>query len=142
MSNSHIKVTNEAGQRFFSQQHITPMVMLNLLRFKQEADYTESPHLSPENAISGKHAYKLYMKSVVPLLSKIGSEVIFSGKADHFLIGPQDEKWDAVLLVRHQNMKDFMAIAADEEYLKIEGNRTAALADSRLLPIQYPQEWG
>lgn len=136
MSNAYIKVTQEAGQRFLSKQHSGPIVMLNLLKFRSKADYSEHSELAPQNEITGSQAYKLYMKSVQPMLAQIGSEVIFSGKADHFLIGPQNEKWDAALLVRHQNMKDFMAFAVDEAYLKIEGHRTAALADSRLMPIE------
>jgi len=136
MSKTYIKVTEEAGKQFFSKQHNTPMVMLNLLRFKEKADYSESPHLAPNEDVTGAEAYNTYIKSVSPLLAKIGSQMIFSGIADHFLIGPSDENWDLVLLVRHQNMKDFLAFAADPEYLKIEGHRTAALADSRLLPIK------
>ncbi len=136
MAKPHIKVTEEAGQRFFSQNHSSPIIMLNLLRFKDVADYSASPQLSPSHEISGLDAYRLYMKAVHPLLSKIGSEIIFSGTTDQFLIGPQDEKWDAVLLVKHLDMTDFMAFALDPAYLKIEGHRTAALADSRLLPIK------
>ena len=136
MSKTHIKVSESAGMRFFSQNHTTPMVMLNLLRFKEWADYSESPHLMPEKQISGKEAYQLYMDNVHPMLSKIGSEVIFSGSTDYFLIGPDSEQWDAVLLVKHLVMKDFMAFASDPEYLKIAGHRTAALKDSRLLPIK------
>jgi len=136
MSKTHIKVTEEAGQRFFSQNHNSPMIMLNMLQFKEIADYSSIPHLAPNNEISGLQAYRLYMKAVHPLLLKIGSEMIFSGTTDQFLIGPQDEKWDAVLLVKHLKMTDFMAFASDPEYLKIAGHRTAALADSRLLPIK------
>jgi len=136
MSKTYIKVTPEAGQQFFSKQHNTPMVMLNLLRFKEVADYSDSPHLKPKKDISGSEAYGLYMKAVTPLLAKIGSELIFSGTTDQFLIGPIDEKWDLVLLVKHQKMKDFLAFASKQEYLDIEGHRTAALADSRLLPIK------
>jgi len=136
MSNTYIKVTEEAGKQFFSKQHKTPIVMLNLLRFKKVADYSDSPHLAPVKEISGSEAYRLYMRSVQPMLAKIGSQLIFSGTADQFLIGPMDEKWDLVLLVKHQKMADFLEFASDPEYLKIEGHRTAALADSRLLPIK------
>jgi len=122
--------------KFFSQNHSTPIVMLNLLRFRDIADYSDSPHILPEEEITGLEAYRLYMKAVHPLLSKIGSEMIFSGTSNNFLIGPPDEKWDAILLVKHLVMSDFMAFASDPDYLKIEGHRTAALADSRLLPIK------
>ena len=51
------------------------------------------------------------------------------------LIGPPDERWDAVLLVRQRSVGDFMAFATNEGYVKILGHRTAALEDSRLLPM-------
>jgi uncharacterized protein (DUF1330 family) len=135
MSKSYINVSDEAGKHFFSKQHSEPVVMLNMLRFKKKADYSDFPLLAPSNEISGLQAYKIYMKCVSLLLSKIGSELIFSGKSDQFLIGPSEENWDAVILVKHLDMKDFLAFASDQEYLAISGHRTAALADSRLLPL-------
>ena len=45
------------------------------------------------------------------------------------------EEWDTVLLVKHKSIAAFMAFATNEEYLKGVGHLTAALADSRLLPI-------
>ncbi len=136
MSESYIKVTEEAAKDFFSKKHTTPIVMVNLLRFREIADYSSSPELAPETEISGEDAYRHYMQAVMPMLSKINSEVIFSGKADQFLIGPLEEKWDAILLVKHLDMKDFLAFASDQSYLNIAGHRTAALADSRLLPVR------
>ena len=135
MSKSYIKVTEEAGKHFFSKSDSKPVVMLNMLRFKEVADYSNHPLLSPPTKTTGLQAYKRYMKCVSPMLSKIGSELLFSGAGDQFLIGPTEEKWDAVLLVKHQNKEDFLAFASNEEYLAIEGHRTAALADSRLLPL-------
>ncbi|MEM9546784.1 MAG: DUF1330 domain-containing protein [Bacteroidota bacterium] len=135
MPKSYIKVTEEAAKRFFSKKHSTPIVMMNLLRFKEIADYSTHPHLKSASTISGKEAYQRYMKAVMPMLAKINSEILFSGKTEQFLIGPMEEMWDAILLVRHQNMKDFLAFASNPAYLEIEGHRTAALKDSRLLPI-------
>ena len=51
------------------------------------------------------------------------------------MIGPEAEKWDAMLLVQHESAEKFIAFAQDESYLKIAGHRTAALEDSRLLPM-------
>jgi len=136
MDQNYIKVTEDAGKHFFSQPDDGPIVMLNLLRFREIADYKLSPELKPASEITGEQAYGLYMEKVSPLLSKIKSELIFIGTAEHFLIGPQNEKWDLVLLVKHNNKTDFLSFASDPDYQKIEGHRTAALLDSRLLPIK------
>ena len=110
--------------------------MLNLLKFKETADYSEFPNLAPESPVSGKVAYDKYIEEVMPFLDNAGSEVLFTGRGGHLLIGPENREWDYVLLVKHKNVENFLAYAKNEEYLKIAGHRTAALEDSRLLPLE------
>lgn len=133
---NHIHATQEAGKAFFMRGISGPVVMLNLLKFKDIADYASSPALASETDISGAEAYKLYMRGVSPLLEAAGGEVLFQGKGGSFLIGPESESWDLVLVVKHASVQKFMAFAQDEAYLKIAGHRTAALQDSRLLPME------
>ncbi|MCA9759825.1 MAG: DUF1330 domain-containing protein, partial [Candidatus Eisenbacteria bacterium] len=57
-----------------------------------------------------------------------------------FLIGPENERWDAALLVQQDSVASFMAFASNAEYLAGMGHRTAALEDSRLLPLEG-EEW-
>lgn len=131
----HIDVKFESGKKFFLEfQNKGKVVMLNLLKFKEEADYANFESLNPESKISGKEAYKLYMKNVSPLLDEAGSRLIYYGECNSFLIGPESEHWDAILLVEHESVKKFMEFAQNENYLKYIGHRTAALEDSRLLP--------
>ena len=108
--------------------------MLNLLKFRATADYTNLEELEPIKNISGEEAYQLYMDSTLPELEKAGSRIIYFGKSRNFLIGPDSEKWDAVLLVEHESVLKFMEFAQNPDYLKKAGHRTAALEDSRLLP--------
>ncbi|MEO1451315.1 MAG: DUF1330 domain-containing protein [Bacteroidota bacterium] len=131
-----IHTTKEQGQQFYLDYHQKgKVVMLNLLRFKDNADYTDFPDLDPGEEITGKAAYNLYMHHTRPRIDEVGSKVLFFGKSNSFLIGPTAEQWDAVLLVEHPSVEKFMAFAQNEAYLKTAGHRTAALADSRLLPI-------
>lgn len=39
------------------------------------------------------------------------------------------------MLVRQRSVSDFIAFASNQEYLAGTGHRTAALEDSRLLPL-------
>ncbi|MEM6631243.1 MAG: DUF1330 domain-containing protein [Bacteroidota bacterium] len=134
--NAHIHPKPEAGKAFFQQyQDKGKVVMLNLLKFREIADYSRSPELTPEKEISGKEAYDRYAQHVFPLLQKAGGKVLFYGNSGDFLIGPESEKWDTVILVEHESAVKFVAFSQDEAYLEIAGHRTAALADSRLLPI-------
>ena len=131
----HIEPTDEAGAAFFGSPPEGPVVMLNLLRYREVADYSEHPDLAPPSPVSGRDAYAIYAAHTLPMLSDVGGEVLFSGYALPFLIGPADETWDAVLLVRHKSAEVFLSFAQNEEYLAGLGHRTAALADSRLLPV-------
>ncbi len=112
-----------------------PVVMLNMLRFRAVADYSEYPQLTPETPISGKEAYARYLAAVEPRFKARGNEILFSGKSGPLLIGPREERWDMILLVRWPNLKMLAASGTDKEYLALVGHRTAALEDSRLLPI-------
>ena len=133
---NYIHPTSDSGKAFYVKHHGKgEVVMLNLLKFKEVADYSDTPHLAPESEISGIEAYQLYAEHTLPLLDKAGSKTLFYGKCSPFMIGPEAEEWDAMLLVQHESAERFIAFAQDEAYLKIAGHRTAALEDSRLLPI-------
>ena len=135
MGARYLDPTQESGARFFSRGLTGPIVMLNLLRFRAQADYSASPELAPSESINGREAYDLYMKHTAPFLRESGGEVLFIGDALDFLIGPLDERWDLAMLVRHRSPEVFLAFASNEAYLAGIGHRTAALEDSRLLPI-------
>ncbi len=135
MSEKYISPTQAAGRDFMLRNISGPVVMLNLFRFRELADYSETPELAPSVAISGKEAYQLYIKHTVPHLLKSGGEILFLGKAGAFLIGPENEQWDEVMLIKQNSVSDFMAFASNLEYMMGVGHRTAALEDSRLLPL-------
>ena len=120
--------------------------MLNLLRFRAVADYSAFPNIAPADPISGIEAYDRYIKHTLPFLKESGGELVFYGEGGPFLIGPNEEHWDRAMLVRQNSVEDFIAFADHQEYLKGMGHRTAALEDSRLLPlseiavVQIPKE--
>lgn len=137
MSNTegHIEPTPENAKAVFARGLKGPIVMLNLLRFRETADYSGAPELAPAKPISGAEAYKVYMAHATPFVAKIGGELVFAGEGGAALIGPEGETWDSVLLVRYPGIEQFFQFATDPEYQKGVGHRTAALADSRLVPM-------
>jgi len=112
-----------------------PVVMLNLLRFRQVADYSEAPALAPASPISGRRAYERYIDHTLPFLRVSGGEVLYLGTGGDYLIGPPSEGWDMALLVRQSSIAAFMAFASDQAYLAGIGHRIAAVRDSRILPL-------
>lgn len=141
MEQTYLMPTQEAGRDFINRKIQGNVIMLNLLRFREWADYSASPELAPATPISGKQAYQQYIEHTLPFLRQSGGEILFMGDGGNYLIGPPTERWDAVLLIRQNSVNSFLAFESNEEYMKGIGHRTAAIEDARLLPIKetiYP----
>lgn len=110
-----------------------PVVMLNLLRFRDHASYAEG---SPHAPCSGREAYARYGAVAVRHVQAVGGKPVWMGDAQLTLIGPADEPWDEVLLVEYPSRKAFLTMASNPEYLACTVHRTAALADSRLIAMR------
>lgn len=131
----YLSVTDEAGRAFFMRNIQGPIVMLNLLRFRNVADYSASPELAPEAPISGEQAFQQYIDHTSPFLAASGGRIRFLGKGGNWLIGPEGEVWDMTMLIEQESVASFIGWNSHEDYLKGIGHRTAALLDSRLLPL-------
>jgi hypothetical protein len=63
----YLDAAPEAGKRFYRDFHGKgKIVMLNLLKFKIIADFTNLENVKPSGEISRKEAYQLYMDSILP----------------------------------------------------------------------------
>lgn len=131
----YLSVTDEAGRAFFMRNIQGPIVMLNLLRFRNVADYSASPELAPDAPISGEQAFQRYIDHTTPFLAASGGAIRFLGKGGSWLIGPEGEAWDMAMLIEQESVASFIGWNSHEDYLKGIGHRTAALLDSRLLPL-------
>jgi len=111
------------------------IVMLNLLKYKPMADYTGIAVSNIQIDKTGKETYQYYLKQVKKIFenTKVGN-ILYYGESQDFLIGPQDEKWDAVILVEYASLDAFVDFVKSEVYQKVTGHRKASLEDSRLLP--------
>jgi hypothetical protein len=140
VTRNYLEPTQAAARAFFSRQVKGSVVMLNLLKFRARADYSATPELAPPEPISGEYAYRKYMQHTLPHLEKSGGKVFYYGEGGEFLIGPSEEHWDAAMLIRQASIAAFLAFAANKDYLSGIGHRSAALEDSRLLPL-ISKDW-
>ena len=136
MPTTHLNPTDESAKQLFSKSIQGEIVMLNLLRFKQIADYSNFPDIAPKTPITGKEAYQIYINQTLPFLEKSGGEVVLLGKCEHFFIGPKEEKWDLMMIIKQKSLTNFLSFASDPQYQKVMGHREAAIVDSRLLPTE------
>lgn len=107
-----------------------PIVMINLLRYRERAEYPEGFDATP---CSGREAYQRYGERARPRVAAVGGRLVWMGAATATLIGPAEERWDDAILVEYPSKKAFVQMATDPDYVAIAVHRTAALADSRLI---------
>ncbi len=117
----------------------TPFVMLNLLRYKKQADYGGKSEFAP---CSGREAY---YQRYVPAFAKIAAQSkdtkkfkpAFLGSVLTTLVGSEDELWDDVVLVEYGNYAAFRAVAESADYQREAApHRRAALENWRLIAMR------
>jgi uncharacterized protein (DUF1330 family) len=123
-----IEPTPEQFQRLAQSDDAAPVIMINLLRFKDRADGIDA-----DDGISGAEAYQRYADAVRPFLEGVGGRVLIQLAATESVVGPAEPEWHVVLAVEYPSRAAFLKMASDIEYAKIHGHRAAALADSRLI---------
>ena len=97
-----------------------PVVMVNLLRFKKEAD-------APDEGISGAEAYAKYGARMVEWVTSQGARLIWSGRVDSMVIGDTDEYFHTVALMEYPSRAEFLRIAGDPRVAEFAVHRTAGL---------------
>lgn len=105
-----------------------PIVMLNLLRYRETAESGFGV-----DGLSGREAYGVYGRAFAELEPRFGGDPVWMGRGLRSLIGVED--WDIVILVRYPTRRQFLAMTTDPDYQAIAPIRAAALADSRLLEM-------
>ena len=102
----------------------TPIKMVNLLKFKDKADYKDGRQTS----LSGKETYQIYADEVQGHLEKVGGKSIFLGEVERLMLGEVEELWDWVVIAEYPSRKAMLEMVMDSEYQKSEEHRSAGLA--------------
>ena len=106
-----------------------PIVMLNLLKFKDRAQYKDGR----TDAGTGREAYNRYGDDMVQFVKAAGGRVLFVGDAKSLVIGNVEEMWDVVALVEYPSSEAFVKIAMSPEVAKFGIHREAGLAGQLLV---------
>jgi hypothetical protein len=124
-----------------------PIFMFNLMRFKPQATYlTDDPTFTSLPACTGQEAY--YTRYIPKFFEfKSSGTPIFLGKPIQGVIatladatedaahgGTDNEKWDAVAIVRYVNLGDFRKLVDSDIYRKTGmPHRVAAVEEYKLI---------
>ena len=108
----------------------TPVVMINLLRYREQAAYAPDSDAEP---CSGRKAYERYAAVATGQVASVGGRMLWLGHVESTLIAPDSEEWDDAVLVQYPSRRAFLQMVAKPEYQAAAFHRTAALSDSRLI---------
>lgn len=114
----------EQAAAFFSAPEDGPFVMVNLLKFKDHAEYPDGS----DATLSGREAYARYGAAVRACLAAVGGEALYAGAVSELMLGAMDEPWDMVALARYPSRAAMLAMVQSPEYQAIEKHRVAGLA--------------
>jgi uncharacterized protein (DUF1330 family) len=130
--------TREAFDAFKALPRDVPIHMLNLLRFRENAEYPAN-HPNAAHGWSGRRAYAEYGKTSGPIFQRVGGSIVWRGMMEAMVIGPDDKHWDTAFIARYPTSAAFMEMVTDPEYRLAVVNRQAAVLTSRLIRFK-PEE--
>ena len=128
----YLNPTREAFDFFKLLPRDTPIHMLNLLRYREQAEYPEG-HPLAANGWTGRRAYAEYGKTSGPIFQRVGGMIIWRGKWEAMVTGPEDMHWEDAFVAAYPNAGCFLEMITDPAYQKAVVNRSAAVLDSRLI---------
>ena len=118
----------------------SPVVMVNLLRYREVADYGGSPAAERGPVATGASGRTAYADGYLPAFGAVAAqagvelEVLYYGQVHAALVASPGERWDDVVLVRYPSFAGFRRIVGGAAYAqKADHHRLAALADWRLV---------
>jgi hypothetical protein len=128
----YIDPSRENWQAFKDLPRDTPIHMLNLIKFRELAEYPED-HLNHGKGLTGREAYVIYKEGFQRVVASDGAAMVWEAPIECVVTGPAGE-WDEAFVMGYPNSGLFIAMVKNEEYIRdVVPHRTAAVADSRLI---------
>lgn len=109
----------------------TPIVMLNLLKFRDRAEYGDGRQTS----LTGREAYMIYFQAMEKIVAHEGGRFLFKGDILSGVIGLIEQQWDAAALVEYPSSAEFVRITSLPSVTDISQHRTAGLAGQILIRV-------
>lgn len=121
--------SRETFAAFRADDRPGPVHMLNLIRLHAEARYPDG------REATGAGAYACYGRISAPVLARLGGRIVWRGRFELGMIGPEDERWDICFIAEYPSPCAFADMLRDSVYREATEHRIAAVADSRLIRL-------
>jgi uncharacterized protein (DUF1330 family) len=122
--NNQIHPTDQQMQALIAPGHDKPIYMVNLLKFKEKAEYPDGR----ETDLTGAQAFALYGEAVARILMGLGGGPMFSAGVESLWLGEVEELWDAIVIAMYPNRRAMYDMLASPEYQEVAIHRIAGLA--------------
>ena len=101
-----------------------PVVMLNMLRFKER---------SADGNGSGWDAYLRYSQMTMPLIKARAGTALWAGNVEGAAFGDAGKRWDYVVMVMYPSRAAFLDMVTSEDYAKANVHREAGVEEHLIL---------
>lgn len=124
-----LQPTGDQVRSFRDRQTGEPIAMLNLLKFREKAQYADG-RASDE---TGAEAYRRYASAFREIMEPRGVRILYSGAVRGVLIGHAEGAWDAMALIEYPSTPHMLEMLRDAEYQKAQEHRAAGLEGQLLI---------
>ena len=128
--------TPDQIQELIEDGHDRPIYMVNLLKFKEKAEYEDGRATD----LTGREAYAIYGAEVVEHLANVGGKPVIGGDVTGLRLGEVEELWDVVAIAMYPNRKAMLTMITAPEYQKSAVHRSAGLAGQLNIEMVIPGE--
>jgi uncharacterized protein (DUF1330 family) len=126
----YVDPTKETFAAFRANDRPGPIHMLNLVRLRERAAYPDG------REASGAEAYEAYGRESLPVFTRLGGAIVWRGRFELMLIGPEDERWDLCFVAQYPTVAAFVEMIRDPVYREAVRHRQAAVENSRLIRLE------
>ncbi len=126
----HVDPTKETFAAFRADDRPGPIHMLNLVRLRAQAVYPDG------RQATGREAYAAYGEESAPVFAALGGRIVWRGRFELMLIGPEAERWDLCFIAEYPSVAAFVAMIRDPAYREAVKHRQAAVEDLRLIRLE------
>ena len=128
----HVTPTDErlARTAAIGTDDSSPVVMLNLNRYRDRAQYPDS---TVDADVSGREAYLRYGIVAFAAIQSVGGAILWATDAAETVIGCDHDDYDEVVAVWYPSRAAFLGLAAYPGYLEAHVHRDAAIDQATLI---------
>jgi uncharacterized protein (DUF1330 family) len=110
-----------------------PVVMLNLNRYRERAEYPEEPPGGEPVDVSGQDAYLRYGVVASAVLESVGGRILWHTESKRTVIGDESDRYDEVIAVWYPSLAAFGTLATHPDVLAARHHRVAGLERAALI---------